>query len=80
MYPQVTVNVPVRKTTSLENVPDVAAVIAEVERRLVGQEGQLLVRYSGTEPLLRITLQGSDQGDIERWAEEIAEVVRRRLG
>jgi phosphoglucosamine mutase len=80
MYPQVTVNVPVRKTTSLENVPDVSAVIAEVERRLVGQEGQLLVRYSGTEPLLRITLQGSDQGDIERWAEEIAEVVRRRLG
>jgi phosphoglucosamine mutase len=38
------------------------------------------VRYSGTEPLLRIMIEGQDQREIQTWAEEIAETVRRTLG
>ena len=58
-YPQVLLNVRVREKTDLEQVPDVAAVMKRVEERLAGN-GRLLVRYSGTEPLLRVMLEGQD--------------------
>jgi phosphoglucosamine mutase len=77
-YPQVLVNVPVRARLDLDGVPAVTAVIASVERRLAGQ-GRLLVRYSGTEPLLRVMIEGQDQQDIAAWAAEIADVVRLHL-
>ena len=50
-----------------------------VERRLAG-EGRLLVRYSGTEPLLRVMIEGKDQQQIQAWAAEIAGAVREHLG
>ncbi|HXH24871.1 MAG TPA: phosphoglucosamine mutase [Vicinamibacterales bacterium] len=78
-YPQVLLNVPVGRTVDLSSVPEVAKVIASVESRLAGQ-GRLLVRYSGTEPLLRIMVEGEDEAAIRRWAEEIAEVARRHVG
>jgi phosphoglucosamine mutase len=78
-YPQVLVNVRVRERRDLANVPAVAAVTTRVEQALEGQ-GRLLVRYSGTEPLLRIMLEGRDRDEIGRWADEIAEVVRTELG
>jgi len=78
-YPQVLLNVRVREKPDLRQVPAVAEVVADVERRLGGQ-GRLLVRYSGTEPLLRIMLEGQDQAEIRAWAEEIAEAVEARLG
>jgi phosphoglucosamine mutase len=77
-YPQVLLNVKVARRVDLAQVPEVAAVVADVARRL-GDRGRLLVRYSGTEPLLRIMLEGQDQDAIRRWAEEIASAVRLRL-
>jgi phosphoglucosamine mutase len=77
-YPQVLVNVRVREKKALDGVPDVAAAMRRVEERLAGQ-GRLLVRYSGTEPLLRIMLEGRDAAQIEAWAEEIAGAVRKAL-
>jgi phosphoglucosamine mutase len=50
-----------------------------VEARLAG-EGRLLVRYSGTEPLLRVMIEGKNQEQIQAWAAEIAGVVREHLG
>jgi phosphoglucosamine mutase len=50
-----------------------------VEDRLSGQ-GRLLVRYSGTEPLLRVMLEGRDQHEIQGWAAEIAAAVKEHLG
>jgi phosphoglucosamine mutase len=78
-YPQVLLNVRVQRKVDLKQVPEVAAVIADVERRL-GDRGRLLVRYSGTEPLLRIMLEGQDPEAIRGWAEQIASAVRDRLG
>ena len=78
-YPQVLVNVRVRERTDISQVPAVAAVMREVEARLEGH-GRLLVRYSGTEPLLRIMLEGRDQAEIRAWADEIAHAVRTALG
>jgi phosphoglucosamine mutase len=77
-FPQVLVNVRVKTRTDLSTVPQLAQVMRDVESRLDGQ-GRLLVRYSGTEPLLRIMLEGRDHGEITAWAEEIADAVRTHL-
>ena len=78
-YPQVLVNVRVRERKDLAAVPEVAKVTARIEDALKGH-GRLLVRYSGTEPLLRIMLEGRDQAEIQAWADEIAAAVRTHLG
>ena len=79
VYPQVLLNVRVREKTDLANVPAVAAAIARVESRVAGH-GRLLVRYSGTEPLLRVMLEGREQEEIRGWAQEIIDVVKQELG
>jgi len=78
-YPQVLLNVRVRQRTDLHEVPEIKAAMARVEDRLAGQ-GRLLVRYSGTEPLLRVMLEGKDQSEIHAWASEIVAVVKDQLG
>lgn len=78
-YPQVLVNVRVRERIDLATIPAVADVMRKVEARLHGQ-GRLLVRYSGTEPLLRVMIEGRDPHEIRAWADEIAASVRAHLG
>jgi phosphoglucosamine mutase len=77
-YPQVLVNVRVREKKALDSVPAIKAVTDAIETRLTGA-GRLLVRYSGTEPLLRIMIEGKDQREIQGWADEIAAAVRTHL-
>jgi len=79
VYPQVLKNVPVRHKQDLATVLPVARTMARVEEQLAGR-GRLLVRYSGTEPLLRVMVEGRDQHEINAWAEEIADQVRKHLG
>jgi phosphoglucosamine mutase len=81
-YPQVLLNVRVREKVDLASVPEVAAAIARVEARTNAQGGQgrLLVRYSGTEPLLRVMLEGRHAHEIQVWAQEIADAVKTHLG
>jgi len=78
-FPQVLLNVRVREKVDLKSVPEVAAAIAGVEARVAGH-GRLLVRYSGTEPLLRVMLEGKNQDEIRAWAQEIVDTVKRHLG
>jgi len=78
-YPQVLVNVRVRERKELQSVPAIADAMQRIEQRLAGQ-GRLLVRYSGTEPLLRVMIEGRDQQEIQGWAKEIAETVKQSLG
>jgi len=78
-YPQILLNVRVREKVDLQGVPPVAAAIARVEARTAGA-GRLLVRYSGTEPLLRVMLEGKDEREIRAWAQEIVDVVKEHLG
>jgi len=77
-YPQVLVNVRVKEKKALDAVPAIKAVTDAVETRLTGA-GRLLIRYSGTEPLLRIMIEGKDQREIQGWADEIAAAVRTHL-
>ncbi len=78
-YPQVLLNVRVREKVELRDVPAIAAAIADVEARVNGQ-GRLLVRYSGTEPLLRVMLEGRHEDEIRAWAQHIVDVVKEHLG
>ena len=77
-YPQVLLNIRVREKVDLATVPAVADAIARVEANVAGQ-GRLLVRYSGTEPLLRVMLEGKDQDEIKAWGKEIIDTVAREL-
>lgn len=77
-YPQVLVNVRVKQRADYLQVPAIAETIKRVEDGLAGH-GRLLIRYSGTEPLLRIMLEGKNQAEIRGWAEEIAAVVKEQL-
>src|SRR5262245_30371442 len=77
-YPQVLMNLRVRQKVDLKTVPEIAAAIESVESRRSGS-GRLLVRYSGTEPLLRVMLEGQDPLVIRQWGQEIIDVVKRHL-
>jgi phosphoglucosamine mutase len=78
-YPQVLLNLRVHQKVDLKTIPGVASVIDRVESRLAGH-GRLLVRYSGTEPLLRVMLEGQNEADIRRWGQEIIEAVKEHVG
>jgi phosphoglucosamine mutase len=78
-FPQVLLNVRVREKKDFRSVPAIATALDRVEQRLAG-EGRLLVRYSGTEPLLRVMIEGRDQHEIQTWAAEIAGAVKEHLG
>jgi phosphoglucosamine mutase len=78
-YPQILINVRVREKVDLASVPAIADAMARVEQRLDGH-GRLVVRYSGTEPLLRVMLEGPTEHEVRTWAQEIADVVKRELG
>ena len=78
-YPQILRNVRVAKKPDLESLPAVAAAARAVEERL-GADGRLVLRYSGTEPLARIMIEGPDQPTIEAMAGEIAAAVVREIG
>jgi phosphoglucosamine mutase len=78
-FPQVLLNVRVRDKRDWRTIPAAASAVADVEARLAGR-GRLLVRYSGTEPLLRIMIEGERQDEIDAWAARIAAAVRESIG
>jgi phosphoglucosamine mutase len=77
--PQVLVNVPVARRVEVTTVPQLVETIGRAERAL-GERGRVLVRYSGTEPLLRIMIEGEKQPVIRELAEAIAAAARETLG
>ena len=77
-FPQRLVNVRVDAQPDLDDIPGVQRAIRGAERRL-GERGRVLVRYSGTEPLLRIMVEGPDPGTVHEIAATIADRARRDL-
>lgn len=77
--PQVLINVKVKEKRSFEDIPEARAVITAAQERL-GNRGRVLVRYSGTEPIARVMVEGSDQDEIDRLAMGISEVIKKHLG
>jgi phosphoglucosamine mutase len=78
VFPQVLINVPVKKKPEISSLPELVRLQQDVETRL-GGNGRVLLRYSGTEPVCRIMVEGERKEEIDRHARQIAEVVGRLL-
>jgi phosphoglucosamine mutase len=78
-FPQLLVNVPVVRKPDLTTVPAIAAKAAEIEQ-LLGDNGRLLLRYSGTESKCRVMIEAEDAALTERLCHELATVVTAELG
>jgi phosphoglucosamine mutase len=79
VYPQKLVNVRVREKKGLLEIPSVAREIRQVEEAYAGI-GRVLVRFSGTEPLARVMVEGPDIETVESFSERIADAIRREMG
>ena len=78
-YPQLLVNVVVKSKEGWEQNPNIAAAIKAGEEEL-GADGRILVRPSGTEPLIRVMAEGPDQAQLEVICQKIANVVVNEQG
>jgi len=79
VYPQILLNVTVAEKPALDTVPEIAAVIHSVESKLDNQ-GRVLVRYSGTQPLCRVMVEGPDLERTEAFCRKIADTIRKSIG
>jgi phosphoglucosamine mutase len=79
VYPQRLVNVRVKEKKALVDLPAVAEEIRQVEAAFAGT-GRVLVRFSGTEPLARVMVEGPDLERVESFSERIADAIRREMG
>ena len=79
IYPQRLVNVRVKSRKPLSELPAVTAEIRAAEQSF-GSAGRVLVRFSGTEPLARVMVEGPDLSQVEAFASRIAGLIERELG
>jgi phosphoglucosamine mutase len=78
-FPQVLYNVEIKEKKVLSEIPEIQRKVREIEKAL-GHSGRLLIRYSGTEPLLRIMVEGEDETKLHRFAKDLAESVKKHIG
>ena len=78
-YPQVILNVKVKAKPPLHSLPEVAQALAEAES-ILGDNGRVVLRYSGTEPLVRVMVEAEHQAEVEKFSKSIAEAVRGAIG
>ncbi|MEW6602017.1 MAG: phosphoglucosamine mutase, partial [Nitrospirota bacterium] len=77
IYPQILLNVAVRKNKSIDDYPNVHAAVKKAEKKLTS--GRVLVRPSGTEPKIRVMVEGDNMDEIIAIAEEIADVIKTNM-
>jgi len=77
-YPQTLKNIPISKQDDFNKYPEILKIMEHIKTRL-GQSGRMNVRYSGTEPLARIMIEGENQEEIESYAQQIADVMDKYL-
>lgn len=78
LYPQVLVNVPVKTAKDIKTVPEIQSAILKAEEKLK-DKGRVLVRASGTEPKIRVMLEGRDMKTIRELSGDIADVIRKKM-
>ncbi len=79
IFPQVLLNVRVKEKKEFSSIPEVSKVIKNCEDQLKDR-GRILVRYSGTEPVARVMIEGESEGKIKIMAEEIAGTIKEAIG
>lgn len=78
VFPQKLINVAVKHKPDLKTVPEIAAAITNAENRM-GERGRILIRYSGTQPMCRVMVEGSEAETVTALCEELAQIVHRAL-
>ncbi|HEY1481314.1 MAG TPA: phosphoglucosamine mutase [Candidatus Acidoferrum sp.] len=78
-YPQVIVNVKVKSKPALETLPEVADALAKAQS-ILGENGRVVLRYSGTEPLARVMVEAEHDADVQRFSQSIASALRTAIG
>ena len=79
VFPQKLINIDVKKKPEISSIPRVMEIIGQVERAL-GEEGRVLVRYSGTQNMCRIMVEGPSYDTTEKYCRQIADVVKSEIG
>jgi phosphoglucosamine mutase len=79
VYPQELINIDVKSKPELSAVPEIAQIITDVEAQL-GDAGRVLVRYSGTQDMCRVMVEGPTEKQTERYCRLIAEVIEKQIG
>ena len=79
VFPQKLINIDVKKKPEISDVPELAAAVRQVEKEL-GDEGRVLVRYSGTQNMCRVMVEGPTAAITEKYCSHLADVVKRTLG
>src|SRR6185503_17038723 len=78
-FPQILLNVKVRNKIPFEDLPGVHSKALQIEESM-GARGRLLLRYSGTEPLARVMVEGENAEHVEKVARELAELIKAEIG
>jgi phosphoglucosamine mutase len=79
VYPQVLINVDVHTKPDVASVPAIAAAIKAVESEL-GTGGRVLVRYSGTQPLCRVMVEGPSAIETQRYCQQLSDIIKENIG
>jgi len=79
-FPQLVTNVKVREKKPFEQLDGVNQLVAEAEKDLSAQGGRLLLRYSGTEPKVRLLVEGRDAKSLETWSHKICGAIQKQIG
>ena len=79
VYPQVLINVDVQTKPDIHSVPAIAGAIESVESKL-GDQGRVLVRYSGTQPLCRVMVEGPSETETQGYCEHLSDIIKENIG
>jgi phosphoglucosamine mutase len=79
VYPQVLINVDVQTKPDIHSVPVIADAIKSVESKL-GDRGRVLVRYSGTQPLCRVMVEGPSETETQRYCQQLSDIIKNNIG
>jgi phosphoglucosamine mutase len=79
VYPQVLINVAVHAKPEIKTVPSIADAIKAVESEL-GDRGRVLVRYSGTQPLCRVMVEGPSETETRRYCQQLSDIIKNNIG
>ena len=79
-FPQLVTNVKVREKIPFEKLDGVLAMVLAAENQLKSAGGRVLLRYSGTEPKVRLLLEGREEKDLKKWSQKICGAIRKQIG
>lgn len=79
-FPQLVTNVKVREKKPFEQLDGVNRLVADAEKELQSQGGRLLLRYSGTEPKVRLLVEGRDETVLKKWSQKICDAIQKQIG